>query len=786
MAFNDVLVQDGIGWVWLVDVSFDDFATVSYRWGTFSFDAGSNHYQARIPAGGLTKFQRGFGQENASRAGTVTLTLENTDFGADWLVDRATVASQVFRARFKLTLAIYPNGDTSSYQTKVTGTFKCIDMPYRDRERVVVQLADDTMGLFDRVFTSPTVREWRDDTGSTATTCPLHESYAPSPNPSLSWDEPLPLAFGHGGRLNCLSAEIDHGSEGVGGALVGAMDFCRAIMVCATTSPENANSDDVKYLWGVYRDDALYKGKPSRLAGKSIGIPKTFKVPEDLNHASAGLTITIWEPQKTQTLTKDGVDWKLLWVKFQVQAYRVWFSIAFASFDLAVATQDDGSPVIVNIDEALPYVGTETSLTGVFSAFSHFQVLGRPLSARTAVNSDEQLGVDVVRDLICYYSEGGTDGFDLARYGSARQMNQVPVTGIVQPQRPQSNALSDGQMRQTLSDICQSSDLDLALTWEGKIGIYSSHFSFADITATRVTISETRCTDVVERIPSKGERWAPYNRVYVVSPDGVPYGPFDNPDPDVDWGVTLERTVYGKWAYPFEKSDPLYSNMVWYSYRRLESVVRPVVRFVTDREGLKLDLGDLFDFTWTRGGSGGPYNTAAVFRVESMTVDPETLAVGIEAVWVDDIQTSSPYLLDDESLLLRWSGSGGGTLTVEDGNDGLVSSGGGFVSEGVAAGDIVVLKDSSQADNVFTRYRKLRIVSVDGDADVTVESTDLDFDAPAPVAIASGDWYIERGATTYPSSSSDPTSYPSDGDMYGKACDDDDQFSDDSNANRLG
>jgi hypothetical protein len=291
-----------------------------------------------------------------------------------------------------------------------------------------------------------------------------------------------------------------------------------------------------------------------------------------------------------------------------------------------------------------------------------------------------------------------------------------------------------------------------------------------------VALDETRCRDVTERIPSKGERWSPYNRVTLIAPDGTPHGPYDNPDATVDWGAPLERIFQGKWLYPFSPASPLYSQQAWSGPRRLESIVRPVVRFVTDREALQLDLGDLFEFTWTRGGSGGPYNTATVFRVESMVVDPETLEVGIEAVWVNDITTTYPFLLDNEGLVLRWDGTGGGTLTVIDASNFITISGTGVTTNGCQDGDCLVLADTSQAQNVFTRYRKIRIANVYTETTFDLDTSDLDFGAPVGAIVAAGQWFIERGVTTYPDSTSDPVNYPNDGLMYGKACSDSDAY----------
>ncbi|MBK7858407.1 MAG: hypothetical protein IPJ65_07245 [Archangiaceae bacterium] len=204
---------------------------------------------------------------------------------------------------------------------------------------------------------------------------------------------------------------------------------------------------------------------------------------------------------------------------------------------------------------------------------------------------------------------------------------------------------------------------------------------------------------------------------------------------------------------------------------------------MTDREGLQLDLADLFDLSWTRGGSAGPYQNPTTFRVDKFALDFGDLSCGIEAVWVDDVNTIRPFLLNDEDLLLRKAAAGGRTAPVQNSDATVTFSSGSLITDGVQPGDILVLQDATQAANVFTRFRQIRIDSVTDATHLELATADLAFDAGSPVAVAS--WKILRGYLTYPDSSSDPTNYPNDGDMYGKASDEDDEYSDASAANVL-
>ncbi len=338
MAFNDLLPLDGVGHTWLLDVSFDDFASVAYRWSTVSVLVSGNQYEARISK--LGKLSRGFGTDGVPRAGTVSLLLENTDFGADWLVsgilgtDDST--ENAMKAHYRLKLALYQRSDPAgTLVTKTMGTFKCQDYPRRDLEVVTLQLIDDIDGLFRDLLVAPTIREWRDDAGSTATECPIHASLGPIP--AVDWDVPVQLAFGTQ-YLKCFPAASQYASISQGSVI--------AIPVCATRATADVTTDDVRALRGVYADDVVMGNgdTPWPLwAGVNIGIPKTYTYD--------GESYTIWEPKRTQVLTKNGDTWQLIWVRFVPANYRAWFAIAHP-FEVGGAQPDGSTTAQVNV---VPY-----------------------------------------------------------------------------------------------------------------------------------------------------------------------------------------------------------------------------------------------------------------------------------------------------------------------------------------------------------------------------------------------------------------------------------------------
>jgi hypothetical protein len=196
-----------------------------------------------------------------------------------------------------------------------------------------------------------------------------------------------------------------------------------------------------------------------------------------------------------------------------------------------------------------------------------------------------------------------------------------------------------------------------------------------------------------------------------------------------------------------------------------------------------LELGDYFKLTWTRGPSiGGPY-ASTVFKCESITYAPNDDSVEISAVWCDDTQTEQQYLLDDETMLVR---SKGGLTGSADGHDTYTVAFGGTIdlaTMGVVAGDILILRDSTQADDVFTRNAAFRITSTTPTTATVTGPTGLP-SIPAG-AVINADWSIIRGATTYPTAISDPTNYPSGGVMYGKTTDSSGVHSDSTAGNRL-
>jgi hypothetical protein len=324
----------------------------------------------------------------------------------------------------------------------------------------------------------------------------------------------------------------------------------------------------------------------------------------------------------------------------------------------------------------------------------------------------------------------------------------------------------------------------LFITWDGQLGFSSDVWDYPVATSGTIewngqttqgtekvelqSITENACSNIERWVASAPERGAPFSRLYFSGAKtnpaellfDVPYqGPFD-----FDAGASgissadriVEVTLEQGWRpYRQQSLSPAF-------WRSLDVVARDRIRFRTSLQGLYLELGAFFNFTWTRGALLGPY-TSVLFQVESITLAPDD-SVEIEASWRNDTATSRSYLLDDETLLVRSKGALTGSATTGTGND-VVTFGGtiNLTTMGVQPGDILVLRDSSEATDSFARNACLRIDTVDSATQVTCVQLVV-----TGGVVVNADWSIVRGATTYPTAVSDPSNYPSGGSMYGK------------------
>lgn len=924
MSFASLAAADGRGLWWAVEVSFDDFATVSYRWASHSGTVETNFYERRII--GLRDLTRGFGSDHLPASSNIDVELDNTDFGVDWLGDSTVFATQGVRARFRIRLGLWDVGVTTAVATQVVGYFVAMDQPTQSGESFVLTLTDDVAGQLDELLTPPTTNDWI--SASTSANNPLVGRVgAADPNVAVyqagvDFNQPWPLMFGAGpvpgymiapgiprdpvstssldvlsttgsnkvgytavtpggvGNLISVTYNAPAGpvtsvavsqvfnpdgvlqdnkivvspkagetNAGVAAAIaafgpsaalvtttvVGPGDLVttrnhayltggfgvaltwvnadgttasspiaetadwRQILVCATAELSAVNAFDVTGLEVVYGQGLTVNPE---LNGQTLVVPQT---------APGGAPV--WKANKSATFTANGYQWRLLWIEFSVTNY--------------IASLPNGT---------LPQKGSPGGGFGagaadpVCAAIDHFNVFSYgALSAVTGKSNLTQNPVDVVQDLVQYYSPmrdfpgGPIDATRFARAHAARQ--SMSCRGIVSvpfatdistlavgaaspgglhqatPGASRKLVYAGGLLRQALAEICSSFDIDLFLTLAGQAGVSAQVADFTSATATYPSLDEQKFDpdSVRVRVPSGDERWAPYNAVFITSaaPGNPELGPFRNQQAIAAWGGrVLAKHLEGTW-WPYLTDSILNSqgpngkllafdileSFVW-SARSLESAARRVVTFDTDFTwfALGVDLGDDFLFTWTRGGNSAVFSSS-LMRCDGMVIHFDQAKVSVTAVYMDDLRTAKAYLLDDETLLTRVASSGGRTATVVDGSTTVTFASGSLVTDGVAAGDQLILKDATEAANSYSRNRALRIASITDATHLVVTglNTFTDFGGGAAVAT----WEIRRGQPTYPTSVSDPTHYPSGGGMYGKVSTEADLYNSGAAANLL-
>lgn len=753
----------GTGFAYLLEGSRDNFSTIHYAYSTHDgLFGGSTAYDVRIV--GLGDLQRGFGNDGVMAASTVSVTLSNIDAELDFLFERTNSLVKVFKIRWRLKIAIYDVSNPSDIATKTLGVFTNLDNPIRDAATVTLQLADDTFGYAAELAIPPTWGEALAGTINTETTEP-----------------PVPLAFGTG-VFPAVPAPF------------ATSDTSIPLVICATTDTSAVDAAEIDHLElngpGLTQPIWLRKDATTRTSGGVGG----------------GLE-PLWVAAKTGSITKDGRTWKVLYVTLYVDNLRRWLFTerpdAFTSGEAwtGVAGETNIRPAPYTVDEFNQLV--MPTLT--------FMAAGPKFSSRTYVSNVTPTirAPDIAYDLLRYYSRGlGASDVSAASFAAASaaaplfffrstyyfsnftQSSEQVIGGGSGLGRQLGTGLSPsskGALAKSISELCQGGFFDVVTDWSGQFVAYVLANSFNLQTASATVVDETQMGNIRDRIPSQGERWAPYNRVIFQKNGRI----IDNITAISDWGVVLTRTINDSTT----DIEPALTGTdfgltSFGGLAVLESKVRPIISFDYPLDALNWELGGFLAVTWSRGASGVPAWSGSIFRIEAMTLHPEKGNISIEAVCIQDLVDSLPYLLDDETLLVRTKPVAAGLELYTAGGYTYAGSVGGVINfttgMGLQPGDILVLRDSSQAADVFTRNRAIRIDGPDDDFSFYLDPTDSSGipASPSTVVVANADWSIVRGATTYPTAVSDPTNYPSGGRMYGKQSESG-TFSDSSAANVL-
>lgn len=800
MSFDTEVVKPNRGRALRVDVSVDNFETISYRWGdqAGNLDA-TNHYDNRVLE--LGPVRRALGQNRVAASSTTTLTLDNADGVLDFMCGSTGLAT-ASAMRFRIYVVIYDvvtYPASSGLHAKQLGEFVLSSWPSQDRERVSLNLADDMMGMLGPGLQLPTFVDW--SAVGSASTNPLSGGTLGGLPDSISQYAPIQLAFGEDWLLTHPHIiPIDHNAGG---------DTYRdkVIIPLYCTTDLTAVSQSLVTQLRVER-----YARPAGLDSPD-GVPELVDIPRTVGDFALGTgtpaTLTVWTVEKSPTITKAGRDFQIVYLVVRTD---------LGDRSLYYAVQDEAAPELFaqrmtqlsayafsggySIDAVLsdshgatgPGGGGGGSYAPITSRVMRWHVKGVPLSQRT--NAPTVAGahaVDVIQDLVSVYSDATVDSTSFGRVKAGNA--NARCFGVVQAwsERANSAALYQPPMslRQVLTQLAQSSDLDIFVNWAGQIALASDVWDFTTSTqeATLLEFFEEELSNTRRWVPSDGERHSAFNRVYFeggrsnpaegrgfglggYGNTGLPFqGPWDLDDATIPVTTRIIEVGLQQGWRPFaqQREDPL-------QWRQVDAVARDRMTTTLGMNALRLELGDYFKLTWSRGTSiGGPYS-ATVFQCEAITYNPADDTVELEAVWRDDTTTEYQYLCDDETLLVRAKGGLSGNA-IPDGSDVVDFDGTiNLATMGVVSGDILILRDTSQAADVFTRNGAWRIADVYDTKSFNIVSNG-EAAYPAAGTVANAQWSIVRGQTTYPTAVSDPTNYPSGGDMYGKVTDSSGVFS---------
>lgn len=733
-TFSELVARPDAGVAWLLDI-FDGTTTERYATAGWQAVVGQE-YQARLVDVGT--LQRGFGVDGPA-VGTVTVRLDNTDGALDWLTAPSTVATRALRSTYTLTLLVHAPGDTSDFQTKVMGVFTALNYPRRDESMVTVELADRVFGDAAELRTRPTYADFFDITTT----------------PGAAWaverTMQVQMSFGN----QCPATRFIRTAPG--STRVPLALYCTTLLDSVNTTTPT--------FWVA---NLVFENN-----GDLVSMPPTWTPP------NAAGPITLFELQASSTIVKDGVSWRVHYVTLHIENWYFYTPVLAGS----AAGLTWAAWVASNAPEdILDRLGPCTAVCWPGSSRSFTTPPDRFEATGWGVT-----GAEVAYDLLNFYSRLTASDIEATTFTEVRDAwpgnrvaGQISDGGRLSTVDGTSQVLSaeSGQLRRVLGDIARSSQMDLVAGWSGKLRASGATATFTAIAAaaggTLPVLVETRClADSVKlRTPSGGERWAPFNRLFITGADGRLWGPYDNQEAITAWGKVVTKTMRTPmleslaardgFSQSFVNNDPAWARLM--RVLPLESKVRPVITFEYGFEALDLEIGDYFVMSVTRGGRSALLDSYvdAIWRVESMNVHTLTGYVEVTAVWSSDLLTETAYLLDDETLHVRADSAtygGGGVVCIVDAGPNVQLTGGSLTTAGVVKDDILLLLQPGSGPLDFELYRALRITAV-------TSATDLDVDENVMAAGTANvtTWKILKGKLNLPSSGA---GYANGSSMYG-------------------
>lgn len=762
-SFVELCALPNPGMAFLVDVSTDRFSTIlsvsgaEQKWSTvpgFFNNPSANFYGGGIASVG--RLQRSLGTDGMPAAGTCSLVLDNTDGAFDWLTARSTVESTVFKARFRVYVAVFDPANPSDNQVQLAGTYIPLDNPRRDESRVFLELADDMLADAADLTLTPSLRSWLDNASTNSANTPWAASsgnLVPGVDFVANEIQPLPLAFGSA-RVPLLRM------------VSGDLRFHPHVICCTTNTG----------ILPVSPDAFLSEVKTAN--GEAVPPSLYFLDRSPFN------------------ISRDGRTWRIWLVQFDTVGI---LASSWAMNDVLGGEFGGANTNAATVDR-------KALTDAFFSKLGQLYCRAFPLSSHTypPVGSAPDISfnfagsivcANVARDLLQQYCRGSvivdTPSFDsvAAHNPNAKAAMFVGDIGRVGLKQFEPAVVAEtGQVRGLLKGLCSAGMFDLTALQAGQVRALANTATFeayegaASLTALRLDETRIVADSLSIRTPSQGQRWAPYNRVFIEVGPASGYltpgrhGPFDNESAIATWGRPVTKVIDAQYA----DANLSYGNTYADSgsgFQRIEeqfpveSVIRPVVSFRYGLETLALNLGDYFILSLTRGGQTTLLDTYVdtMWKTEALNLIPDTGQVEVTAVWAGDVLADIPFLLDDETLLVVTSSATLGSGDTGGGTEFFTLAAGSFVTAGVQVGDILVLQDSAEGASDFDRNRGIRIIGV--------TALELELAEVVNSAATVSTWKILLGATNQPGSNR----------VYGKAADTSGSgvFSDSSAANKM-
>lgn len=720
-TFAQLAAKNGVGVAYYFAVSLDHGSTISYYYSTHEIPLVSDPVKSSARVVKISPLARGFSPEHGFQATAFDVDLDNTDQALDWISDRITFASQALRSTWLFVMYLYDPQNPADYSTKTLGTFMLMDPPKRDAGSIKITLVDNVLGDV-QLAAVPTIRDLltSGDASLPASIVPvagadIDRSVYHVPQ-GLDIDVPLPLMFGSN------AFPITRIADGY-------------FAICAVAGTRAGLPETVSYF-------VLNGGFP---------LPTTIQ-----NIARGGATANTYTVHRSPDLTKNGKTWHVLWASFNLTPWSTFDVPAF----LAGARDANGALYDFSDRQKLDYD------FGIYDLVGPITVRDPLLSHHVNDITGLVQGINalvVMKELVEYYTKHAitTDATSFSSLATLKA--EARASGLIQPGVKLSNGrygskfreLIDGDLIKALRDICQMAGVDLYFSWDGVLFATAAVADYTSQTATLSSLDEAECAKFEERIPGAGERGEPFNRLFVTI-QGIRWGPVDDAAAITAWDKTVDREISTEWfAFgTFGKTDSIVADLrpdIGLRYANSGgSTVRPRVRVRTSLRAVLFDLGQYITFSWTRGGVGSPYSNA-VFRIEEMRFYPMEAAFDLDLMWVDDLRsaTNAPYILDDETLLTRATGSGGRTATLTTGSNTVAFSSGNLVSDGAAAGDHLIVTDATETANSFARNVALYVASVTDATHLVISGTYSSnaFGGGGPFVLST--WELRRGALNY-------------------------------------